>query len=254
MQTRIAMWSGPRNISTALMRSFGNRPDCFVTDEPLYAFYLDQTGLDHPGRAETLRHHEADWRKVVERLVGELPDGKTVWYQKHMAHHLLPQVDRGWLASVHNAFLIREPREMLTSLIEFILEPTAEDTGLPRQVEIFELVRGETGRTPPVIDGRDVLENPRRVLAALCERLGIPWTDAMLSWPAGRRATDGAWAEHWYEKVWRTTGFGTYRRKSDAVPESLHGVLDRCEELYQRLAVFRLGASSRDSGNADTSS
>ncbi len=238
--TRIAMWSGPRNISTAMMRSFGNRPDCFVTDEPLYAHYLHQTGLDHPGRAETLAHHEKDWKAVASWLIGDIPDGRTVWYQKQMAHHLLPQIDRGWLEQVRNCFLIREPREMLTSLVEFIPTPRVEDTGLLQQLEIFDLVRQHDGIIPPVVDGRDVLENPAGMMRALCERLEIPYTDAMMSWPAGKRETDGAWADYWYAKVYQTTSFGTYQPKTDPVPVSLREVHEQCQDLYAVLSQHRI--------------
>ncbi len=238
--TRIAMWSGPRNISTALMRSFGNRPDCFVTDEPLYAHYLDQTGLDHPGRAETLAGHDPNWRTVTRWLTGEIPDGKSVWYQKQMAHHLLPTVDRQWLATLQNAFLIRDPREMLTSLIQFIPQPRLEDTGLPQQLEIFNLVRQQQTELPPVIDGRDVLENPAGMLTALCERLRISWTSDMLTWPAGHRETDGAWADHWYATVYQTTEFGRYQPKPDPVPDALLGVHEQCRAIYDQLANFKI--------------
>jgi hypothetical protein len=234
------MWSGPRNISTAMMRSFGNRPDCFVTDEPLYAHYLQQTGLDHPGRAETLAHHEKDWHKIADWLTGDIPDQKTVWYQKHMAHHLLPQIDRGWLAQVRNCFLIRDPREMITSLIEFIPEPRVEDTGLPQQVEIFNMIQQREGDIPPVIDGRDVLENPRGMLTELCSRLQIDFTDEMLGWPEGQRDTDGVWADYWYSKVYQTTGFARYHPKTDRVPESLSAVHQQCQELYRQLASYKI--------------
>src|SRR5262245_40777183 len=138
---RIAMWSGPRNISTAMMRSWGNRPDTFVCDEPLYAHYLQQTGIDHPGAAEVIATHERDWARVVDWLTGPIPDGKPIFFQKRMAHHLLPQIDRTWLGLVSNAFLIRAPREMLASLAKVLPHPTVADTGLPQQVEIFEWVR-----------------------------------------------------------------------------------------------------------------
>src|SRR5436190_9738229 len=154
---RIAMWSGPRNISTAMMRSWGNRPDTFVCDEPLYAHYLQKTGYDHPGADEVIASHEPDWKKVVEWLTGPVPGGKPVFYQKHMAHHLLPEIERDWLASLTHAFLIRDPREMLLSLVKVMPHPAALDTGLPQQLELFRSVRAATGHTPPVIDARDVL-------------------------------------------------------------------------------------------------
>ncbi len=237
---RIAMWSGPRNISTALMRSWGNRPDTFVCDEPFYAHYLVQTKSAHPGADEVIRHQENDWRKVADWLTGPIPEGKTIFYQKHMAHHLLPNMERNWLDRVTNCFLIREPREMLTSLLHFLPQPTLADTGLPQQVEIFRQVRERTGHTPPVVDARDVLDNPRRTLELLCDALNVPFTKAMLSWPPGRRATDGVWAKYWYAAVEKTTSFQPYTPKPEAVPESLRGLHEQCEELYQQLYPQRL--------------
>ncbi len=237
------MWSGPRTISTALMRSIGNRPDTFVCDEPFYAHYLEATGLPHPGAEEVIAHHEADCRKVISRLTGPVPQRKAIFYQKHMAHHLLPGIDRGWLDRVTNCFLIRDPGEMITSFIEHVPEVTVRDTGLPQQVEIFEQVRGSSGVTPPVIDARDVLENPRRMLSLLCEALGIAFSEAMLSWPPGRRPTDGIWAKHWYAAVEASTGFIPWRPKPDSVPERLAGVHEECLRLYGRLHPWRLGSS-----------
>jgi hypothetical protein len=238
---RIAMWSGPRNISTALLRAFGNRPDTWVCDEPLYAFYLQQTGLDHPGREEVIAHQETDWRKVVRWLTGPIPHGRAIWYQKHMAHHLLPAIDdRRWLDSLANCFLIREPREMLTSLVKVVAQPRLPDTAFPQQVELLEQIEARTGAAPPVIDARDVLENPRGMLEALCGALGIPFTDAMLSWPPGRRETDGIWAKHWYAEVEKSTGFHPYRPKQAPVPAALAGVLRECERLYAKLHARRL--------------
>jgi hypothetical protein len=234
------MWSGPRNISTALLRSWGNRADTAVCDEPLYAHYLLATGLDHPGAAEVIAHQENDWRKVVAALTGEVPGGKAIYYQKHMAHHLLPRVGRDWLGGLVHAFLIREPREMITSLAKVLPEPTLADTGLPQQREIFEWVRGRTGMAPPVVDARDVLEDPRGTLTLLCDRLGVPFDEAMLRWPPGRRATDGVWAKYWYDAVERSTSFGPYRPKDEPVPDRLRGLLDHCREIYDELHRERI--------------
>ena len=239
-ELRIAMWSGPRNISTAMMRSWGSRPDTAVCDEPLYAHYLSVTGLEHPGRAEVVATHECDWRRVVAELCGPIPGGKSIYYQKHMAHHLLPEIERGWLDGFAQAFLIREPLEMLTSLVKNVPQPRVEDTGLPQQVELFEALRARVGVTPPVLDSRDVLENPRRRLGALCESLGVPFDEAMLSWPAGRRATDGVWAKHWYATVEASTGFEAYKPKNEPLPAELRGLCDECDRLYARLHAHRL--------------
>ena len=238
----IAMWSGPRNISTAMMRSWGNRPDTHVCDEPLYAHYLAKTGLDHPGAEEVLAHHEQDWRKVVDWLTGPIPGGKRIFYQKHMAHHLLPDIERGWLDRLTHCFLIRDPREMLTSLLQKLPEPTLADTGLPQQVEIFEQVWERTGRQPPVIDSKDVLENPPGVLERLCEALDVEFTREMLTWPAGRRETDGIWARHWYHAVEASTGFAPYGPKSDTVPDPLRELYEQCLGYYRRLSPHRIGA------------
>jgi len=237
---RIAMWSGPRNISTAMMRSWGNRPDTFVCDEPLYAYYLTQREIDHPGTDEVVAHHETDWRKVTAGLTGPIPGGRAIYYQKQMAHHLLPEIDRGWLSSVTNCFLIRDPLEMLTSLVKRMPHPTLVDTGLPQQVEIFRRVHESTGKIPPVIDSRDILENPEGMLRRLCEALSVPFSERMLSWPAGRRETDGVWAKHWYDAVERSTGFNAYRPKNEPLPAGLEGVYERCLELYGILDGCRL--------------
>ncbi len=237
---RIAMWSGPRNISTAMLRSWGNRSDSFVCDEPLYAHYLEQTGLDHPGRDEVIAHHEPDWRKVADWLTGPIPEGKAVFYQKHMAHHLLPTIERDWLSKLIHCFLIRDPREMLTSLIKHLPDPKLEDTGLPQQVEISRFVERTTGKTSPIVDARDVLENPRRMLEKLCDAVGVSFTDRMLSWPPGPRETDGIWAKHWYEAVERSTGFQPYRPKKEAIPARFQDLLAKCVGYYDELHEQRL--------------
>ncbi len=245
--TRIAMWSGPRNISTALMRSWGSRADTAVCDEPLYAHYLSTLApgacAAHPGAGDVMRSQPTDWREVVAALAGPAPGDKPVWYQKHMAHHLTPGMDRGWLLGLANCFLIRDPAEMITSFIRVIPEPSAEDLGLPQQVALFEFVRERTGRAPPVIDSRDVLEDPRGVLGALCARLGVAFDEAMLSWAPGARPEDGVWAPHWYAGVYRSTGFAPYRPKDERVPERLTGVREVCEDLYGRLAAHKITPS-----------
>src|SRR3954466_7048125 len=207
MSIRIAMWSGPRNISTAMMRAWGNRPDTFVGDEPFYAFYLKATASEHPGREEVIAQGETDWQKVVSQLTGPVPGGKPIFFQKQMTHHLLPEIDRSWLSAVTNCFLIRDPAEVIVSYIRKNNDPTLEDVGSVQQAEIFGSVRQHTGIIPPVIDARDVLENPERTLRLLCEAVGIQFSEAMLSWPAGLRETDGIWAKHWYGEVSNSTGF-----------------------------------------------
>ena len=178
---RIAMWSGPRNISTALMRSWGSRPDSFVTDEPLYAHYLNETHAPHPGADEVIAHGETDWRKVVAYLTGPIPGGKSIWFQKHMSHHLLPHLELAWLDDVINCFLIRDPRAMLTSLIAVTPHPQLPDTGLPQQVQLFERMRQRTGETPPVIDSRDHESRSNNRLAASKHR-SVAVTPGSTTW------------------------------------------------------------------------
>ena len=237
---RIAMWSGPRNISTAMMRTWGNRSDSVVIDEPFYAYYLKATGKKHPGADEVIATGETDWRKVVARLTGPLPSGKSIFFQKQMAHHLLPEVDREWLIGVTNCFLIRDPREVIASYIKKQEDPMLDDLGFVQQTEIFQWVRGRTGTAPPVIDARDVLENPKRILELLCDAVGIEFSESMLSWPSGLRDTDGIWAKHWYSEVARSTSFLPYRPKREAVPQRSCEIYERCRECYDRLYEHRL--------------
>ena len=240
---RIAMWSGPRNISTAMMRSWENRKDCFVCDEPLYAHYLQHTGVDHPGKQEVIENHDADWKSVVKWLTGPIPENRAVFYQKQMAHHLLPHIDRDWLDRLTHVFLIRDPAEMISSYLERRSEMRVEDSGLPQQCEIFERVAATTGTAPPVIDSRDVLANPRAMLEILCGRLGLDFSERMLEWPAGRRATDGVWAKHWYDAVEASTGFRPYKPKNITIPRGFTALVDECRAYYERLHALRLVAA-----------
>lgn len=237
------MWSGPRNLSTAMMRSFSSRPDTAVLDEPFYAHYLHHTGIDHPGREDVIRAYETDWRKVADFVTGPVPGGKAVWYQKHMAHHMLPHIDSQRLidggALVH-AFLIRDPAEVIASYTKVHAKMTLAETGLPYQLDLFKRARDATGRVPPVIDARDVLIDPRRTLSRLCEALGIAFTDAMLSWPAGPHPDDGNWAQYWYDSVYKSTGFDAYQPRNPQVPESMRPVLDKARAIYEQLAEHRL--------------
>ena len=243
---RLEMWSGPRNISTAFMRAWGNREDTRVVDEPFYAHYLEATGLGHPGRDAILAHHERDWRRVVEGLLAPQPAGVRILYQKQMAHHLLPGMGRAWLDAVTHAFLIRDPRPMVASLGEKLATFDLLATGLPQQVEIFEHVLARTGRVPPVLDADDLLRDPEPMLRRLCTALGVPFSARMLWWPPGRRETDGVWAPHWYARVEASTGFERPGPAADAVPSTLPAPLAaveaQCRPLYERLHAHRLRA------------
>lgn len=234
------MWSGPRTLSTALMRSFGNRADTVVVDEPLYGYYLSATGIDHPGRDQIIESMSTSWTDVVRELAeGELPPGKTVSYAKHMTHHLLPQIDRAALGGLRHAFLIRDPRRLLASYAKVRDTPTLADLGLEQQVAIFRRFGG------PVIDAADIAATPRPALEALCGALGIPFDEAMLSWPPGPRPTDGIWAKHWYANVWASTGFSERsspagRSESVELPPELEPLAARCQHFYDEMAAHRL--------------
>ena len=240
---RIAMWSGPRNISTAMMRAWGNRPDTHPIDEPFYAHYLAETNISHPGRDEVLENCEADWRKVLNHITGPIPGGKRLFYQKHMAHHLLPNMDRDWFPLLNHGFLIRDPAEMLLSLDVKLERFQVTETGLPQQVEIFEFVRRTTGSIPPVVDSRDVLNAPRAILEQLCTLFGVPFYEEMLSWRPGPRRTDGIWAKYWYDNVEASTGFRPYRPKGTTLPDHLHPIYEECRGYYDQLHQYRLRAN-----------
>jgi hypothetical protein len=237
---RVAMWSGPRNISTAMMRSWGNRGDTVLIDEPFYAYYLKATGKEHPGGAEVIATGETDWRKVVAHLTGPVPKGKSIFFQKQMTHHLLPEIDREWLGAVTNCFLIRHPREVIASYLKKREDPALEDVGFVQQAEIFDFVRTRTRSIPPIVDAKDVAENPERILQLLCDALGVEFNDSMLSWPPGLRETDGVWAKYWYGEVEESTSFQRYRPRNDEVPPLFREIYERCRECYQRLYEYRL--------------
>jgi hypothetical protein len=231
---RLAVWSGPRNISTALMRSWENRPDTRVVDEPLYAYYLSETGLNHPARDEVIAAGDPDWRSVVARLTAPV---EGVCYQKHMTHHLIPQLPRDWIASLTNVLLIRDPAEVVASYVRSRSDVVAEDIGLVQQSELFD----QLGGAVPVVDARDFLQDPEAYLRWLCGYAGVEFTDRMLEWPPGPRDSDGVWAPHWYDAVIASTGFAPYRPRG---PVELSGpaqlAAERSRPHYERLHAVRV--------------
>ena len=236
------MWSGPRNLSTAMMRAFENRADCTVSDEPFYAAYLAETGLDHPMREEVLASQPTDWRVVAAELTGPAPGNAPLWYQKHMTHHMLPAFGRAWIDQCRNAFLIRDPARVLASYVRSREAVTLADIGVVQQSELFGRVADRLGQAPPVIDAADVLADPARTLGALCTALGIAFDPAMLSWPAGRRVSDGVWAPAWYAAVEASTGFAAPGGEGATVelPRHLAEIAAEAEGHYRRLAGYRL--------------
>jgi len=241
--SRIAMWSGPRNLSTAMMRSFGNRADTFVSDEPFYGCFLRDTGADHPLREEVIAAMDCDWRSVMSTLSGDPPDASPIWYQKHMWHEMTGPIGFDDFTGFTHAFLIREPERMIASYLKMRQTARLEDLGLELQAEFFERECDRLGHAPPVVDANDVLGDPGAILAGLCAALDIAGDSAMLHWPAGRRDTDGAWAPHWYTSVEASTGFGPPESGDVDLPADARLLADRCRPFYNQLAVHRITAA-----------
>jgi hypothetical protein len=235
---RVAMWSGPRNISTAMMRAFENRPDTVVVDEPLYAAYLVRTGIDHPAREEVIASQPVDLASAVEALNAPLPAGAHVHYAKHMAHHVSRDMDLRWTLSFRNVLLIRNPAEVVASYVRARETCEPEDIGLPQQGWLIDLW-DDRGIEVPIIDAGDFLRDPEAYLRWLCEWLGIPFCDRMLSWPPGPRASDGVWAPHWYSAVWASTGFEPWRPRVTTLSERHAAVADACRPVYAALYARR---------------
>lgn len=240
---RVAMWSGPRNISTAMMRAWENRQDTAVVDEPLYAHYLLKTGVDHPGRHEVMASQPTDWRVVAESLMGPIPGGKPVWYQKHMTQHVLAEMPLAWLDGLTNCFLIRRPEQVVASFTVQRPDAATWELGFEQQARIFEHVCEQLGGVPPVLDAEDVLKDPEGMLSLLCSRLGIDFSPRMLHWPPGPRVSDGVWAPHWYQAVERSTGFEPYRAKEARLDPFQTRLAELCRPYYERLVIHRLKAA-----------
>jgi Sulfotransferase domain len=230
---RLAMWSGPRNISTALMRSWENRPDTRVVDEPLYAHYLSETGLNHPGRDEVIAAGETSWQAVVAELTAPV---EGVYYQKHMTHHLIPQLPRDWITALTNVLLIRDPVDVVSSYVRSRADVVAEDIGLVQQNELYD----QLGAGVPVIDAADFLRNPEGYLRWLCDYIDVEFTDRMLHWPAGPRDSDGIWAPYWYGAVLASTGFEPYRPRQIELAGAALEAAQRSRPHYERLYEARL--------------
>ncbi|WP_066818834.1 branched-chain amino acid aminotransferase [Frigidibacter mobilis] len=237
---RIAMWSGPRNLSTAMMYAFAARGDCAVWDEPFYAAYLAATGLDHPMRDEILAAHEADPDKVAAACSGPIPQEQSLFYQKHMTVHMIPGIDRGFMRDCVNVFLIRHPARVVASYAKKREDPSLADIGFVQQAELFDEVSGWLGRAPVVVDSLDIRANPRQMLHKLCDAVDIPFTEKMLTWPAGGHPSDGVWAPHWYGAVHRSTGFGEPEGPLPDLSPEYQALVDQALPHHERLAAFKL--------------
>jgi Sulfotransferase domain len=239
--TILAMWSGPRNISTAMMYSFGNRADCTAWDEPFYGFSLKNHGNDHPMRDEIMAATETDWEKLV--LACSTPAKTPIFYQKHMTHHMLPGQDRRWINHLTNAFLIRQPEQVLASYTQKWADVSLRDIGFVEQAEIFDQVCDAMGKAPAVIAGETVLQNPETALPALCVACAIPFDPAMLAWPKGPKSFDGVWAPHWYNAVWQSTGFtAPTAPQKIALSPALQRIADAAQPYYEKLKAHAIGA------------
>ena len=237
----ICLWSGPRNVSTALMYSFRQRADTRVIDEPLYAHYLNVTGAQHPGREDVLKAQDNDGNNVIHDVIMGTCD-RSVLFVKNMAHHLV-DIPLGFLECTENVILTREPADMLRSLSHQIPQPTLRDTGFKRQVDLLHQLQ-TLGQNPAVIDARELLNDPAGILGKLCTHIGIPFSKDMLHWSTGPKPEDGVWAPHWYSSVHTSTSFTAYREKTDPFPESLEPTLKECQPFYETLyaRAFKAGA------------
>lgn len=236
---RIAMWSGPRNLSTALMYSFRQRSDTTVFDEPHYGHYLSTAKVKHPGDLEVMQSMNCDGNSVTQNIIlGE--HNTAVVFFKNMAHHLV-QLEQDFLSQVDNILLTRNPHDMLTSLIKNLPEPVLRDTGLKELSDLLQMILN-TGSEPIVIDSQELLKNPHSVLSQTCQKLNIPFETSMLSWPAGPKKEDGIWAKHWYTSVHKSTGFAPYQEKNETLPATLEPLLEECLALYNQLTPYAIKA------------
>ena len=239
MTHRIAMWSGPRNISTAMMRSWENRVDCSVIDEPFYAFYLNRTQSPHPMFDAVVNSQPTEFNQVATQL-SKRPCNTPLQYQKHMTHHMLDNCDLAWTKNISHCFLIREPAYVINSYTNSRGECNSDDIGIVRQYQLYQAISRISGQNIPVIDSLSVLRNPNKVLSALCERLGVSFSTNMLTWPPGRRDSDGVWAEHWYQSVEKSTHFSLPLSQSVTLSAEQQRLADQLQPYYQALKEHEL--------------
>ena len=236
----IAMWSGPRNVSTALMRSFENRSDCFVSDEPFYSYFLYKTGLKHPLSDKIIKSGLIDYNKIIKYITGHTPFSKNIWYQKHMAHHILEGVNMDWIKNMANCLLIRHPSDVILSYSKKNEIDNIQQLGYLQQIKIYKMLTKETGVSPIIIDAQDLLKEPRKMLIEICKNLKIKFNDKMLSWPPGGRKTDGIWGKHWYKQVEVSTGFNPYLKTDRTIPLRYQNLNNECMKYYDFLHQNRI--------------
>ncbi len=241
---RIAMWSGPRNISTAMLRAWENRPDTVVVDEPLYGPYLATTGKQHAAYEAIRLVQGNDWRPIVKALTEAVPAEATaqtqIYYQKHMSHHLTDDIELEFVDHLRNGFLLRHPNDVLASYLRKHHRATPEDLGFPQQVKLFNWIKQRSGKTPPILESKDILMDPAGMLKKLCVALDVPFDAAMLSWPKGYRDSDGIWAEHWYNRVIESTGFSEYQPKENKLSQEEQRIADECLPYFETLLEHKI--------------
>ncbi|MXO90261.1 sulfotransferase-like domain-containing protein [Pontixanthobacter aquaemixtae] len=240
MTVRIAMWSGPRNISTAMMRSFGGRSDAAVSDEPFYGAYLKDSGEPQPMADAIIADMDCNWASVADAMRGPSPDAAAVWYQKHMPHHMIGDVTIRDFPDHKHAFLIREPERVIASYAVKRVKVDFDDLRYDRQLEYFEWAKEHSGEVPAVVDSTAFLTDPQGHLKALCRKLDIPWDEGMLSWKAGIHPSDGIWASHWYDKVAASTGFGSAPGPVPKLEGDAAQLAERCRPYYQAMRLYAL--------------
>ena len=237
---KIAMWSGPRNLSTAMMYAFAARGDCAVVDEPFYAAYLAATGLAHPMQQEVIASQSTEPLQVAADCIGPIPQGQSLFYQKHMTLHMIPGFPRDFMRDLTNVFLIRHPARVVASYAKKREGPTLADIGFQQQADLFDQIADQLGQAPLVIDSADIRANPTRALSGLCAALGISFTEKMLHWPAGPKPYDGIWAPHWYNAVHRSTGFEDPEAALPDLAKHYADLVDQALPYYEKLTAHKL--------------
>ena len=234
------MWSGPRNLSTALMRSFENRTDTAVIDEPFYAYFLKQTNLNHPGKNEIISTLDSNWDNIVLKITGQIPQNKSIWYQKHMAQHNLEGCDLNWIKSFHNCILIRDPKYVIPSYNKEYPLSDEKLLGYCQQLNLIRILEDEESITPPIFDATDILEKPEQALKKICISVGIRFSQKMLKWPKGKRKSDGIWAKYWYRNVENSSGFQPFQKKNIIIDKRLTPLYDKCLVSYNSMYEKRI--------------
>ena len=236
---KIAMWSGPRNMSTVLMRSFSSRPDCKVVDEPFYAAYLLATGAKHPLRDSIIESQSTN-AKIISKECIEGNSSKKIEYQKHMTHHMIKAFDRSFIYKLSNVFLIRSPEKVVKSLGLKLQNYQLKDTGFPQQLELFQMIADKQGFAPPVINADDLCNHPKNGLKALCISLGIEYFESMLRWSKGPHENDGVWGQYWYRSVNESTGFEKTNKKILPSTSAEKKLIEKATPSYETISNYKI--------------